>query len=126
MASGKKKNEHNDQSDHAKIKSDLAIVNRVTFVSCCTYQWAKDKTCPIKGCFRASVKTGFHRVDHVAARQIGVNRGSALRGNARNSGFFTPPPPPPRVLYQRLKSIAQKWLLQEGPWKKRRKKLSPD
>src|SRR5580658_5773422 len=48
-------------------------------------------------------KMGFFRVDHVAARQIGVNRGSALRGNARNSGFLTPPaqprppqhPPPP-------------------------------
>src|SRR5580698_242727 len=75
--------------------NDLGIVNRVTFVSCCTYQWAKDKTCPIKGYFRVSDKMGFFRVDHVAARQIGVNRGSALRGNARNSGFLTRPPPPP-------------------------------
>src|SRR5580698_38910 len=27
-----------------KQVKDLPIVNRVPFVSCCTYQWAKDKT----------------------------------------------------------------------------------
>src|SRR5580700_12078560 len=91
MASGKKEYTATTTDRKAQNnKKHLPIVNRVPFVSCCTYQWAKDKTCPIKGCFRVTPKTRFFRVDHVAARQIGVNRGSALRGNARNSGFLSP------------------------------------
>ena len=60
MASGKKKITQMASSAMFQIqKVYLAIVNKVPFVSCCTYQWAKDKTCPIKGYFRTSNKMGF-------------------------------------------------------------------
>ena len=89
MASGKKETKHmNDQSKRIATKIYLPIVNRVPFVSCCTYQWAKDKTCPIKGYFRvAKQKLVFSQIDHVAARQIGVNRESANRGIPEIRGF---------------------------------------
>src|SRR5580704_15932094 len=41
------RNQYKTQKQNTIYKlpnKDLAIVNRVPFVSCCTYQWAKDKT----------------------------------------------------------------------------------